>query len=277
MRRAGVLIVAVAAVFWTAACAAATPARIVSTQLCADQLLLLLADRERIAALSYFAADPNLSAMAAAAEGLPRVNASAEAILPLEPDLVFAGAFTAQPTVFLLRRLGQRVVELPVAGTFDEIRANIRRVAEAIGEPARGDQLIDAFDRDLARLPPPPEFADAPVAALYWSRGYTPASTSLAAEATRRAGFVDLGRKLGIEGAARVSIERLLLAQPDLIVRAERGAAALADLPVRHPAIRKAFGEDRVIAMPDRLWLCGAPFVAKAVERLLAQRRALAP
>jgi len=248
------------------------PARIVSTQLCGDQLLLLLADRDRIAALSYFAADANLSALAELAEGLPRVRGAAETVLPLDPDLTIAGAFTARPTVFLLRRLNRRVLELPVAQTFDDIRANIRLVADAIGETERGERLADAFDADLAALPAPPERADAPVAALYWSKGYTPASASLAGAAVRRAGFVDLGKALGFAGAARVSLESLILARPELIVQAERGASALADLPVRHPAIAAAFGQERLLPMPDRLWLCGAPFVLDAVRELIDWR-----
>lgn len=256
----------------SAADAAPKPQRIVSTHLCGDQLLLLLAPRERIAALSYFAADPHLSQLAEEAAGLPRTRGLAEEILPLDPDLVFAGAFSARPTVFLLRRLGRRVVELPAATDFSGVSANIRLVADAIGEPEAGDALIRRFEADLAKLPTPTATGEPPVAALYWSKGYTPASASLAAEAARRAGFVDLGAALGLAGAARTPLETLLRADPELLVKASRGPAALADLPLRHPSLRKVFAGARSYAMPDRLWICGAPFVAEAVRRLQALR-----
>ena len=253
--------------------AAAKPERIVSTHMCADQLLLLLAERSQLASISYFAANPNLSEMAAAAKGVRLNHGLVEEILPLEPDLVFAGAFAARPTIFLFRRLGVTVVELPLASTFDDISQNIRLVASKISAEKRGETLINAFDAALAEVPQP--LGAPPVAALYWAKGYTPASASLAGHAARRAGFIDLGKALGLAGAARVSLEQLLKADPALLVKTTGGPASLADLPLQHPALRAAFPENRTIAMPDRLWICGAPFVAEAVRRLAFARERL--
>lgn len=271
MRRR-LLIIGLAAALLTPLSSIAGPApeRIVSTQLCADQLLLLLAEREQLAALSYFAADPHFSQLAERASGLPRTRGVAEEVLPLDPDLVFAGAFSARPTVFLLRRLGRRVVELPVAESFEDIRRNISIVAAAVGAAARGDAMIAAFDAELARLPA--AASAAPVAALYSSKGYMPASGSLAATAAQRAGFVDLATALGFAGATRVSLEMLLKSDPDLVVTADWGAMALADRHLRHPALTQAFGPTRTLAMPHRIWVCGAPFVTEAIERLIAWR-----
>ncbi|WP_204320163.1 hypothetical protein, partial [Klebsiella oxytoca] len=64
---------------WTAAFAllvlapavAAAPRRVVSFNLCADQLVLALADPGQIAALSPYARNPAISAAAAAAGGFP--------------------------------------------------------------------------------------------------------------------------------------------------------------------------------------------------------------
>lgn len=269
---AGAFLVALLAAPASPALASAEPPRrIVSTQLCADQLLLLLADRGQIAALSYFAADPNFAGMASAAEGLPRTRGLAEEVLPLDPDVVFVGAFSARPLTALLRRLGKRVVELPVATDFAGIRRNVRQVAAVVGWPYRGERLIQAFDAVLATTLAA-RSGSRPVAALYWSKGYTPARASLAAEAARLAGFVDLGTALGHQGAARVPLETLIAAAPDLVVTSARGPAALADLPTRHPALDVAFGPSARMSMPHHLWICGAPIVADAVGRLRARR-----
>lgn len=271
MRLAAAILV-LACGLW-AGVAAAKPVRIVSTHMCADQLLLLMAERSHLASLSYFAADPNLSQMAGAVKEISLNHGLAEEILPLKPDLVFAGAFAARPTVFMLRRLGVPVVELPLASTFDDIRRNIRLIAGKIGAEKQGEALVNAFDEDLAQAPR--ISGDPPVAALYWAKGYTPASASLAGHAARRAGFIDLGQALGMAGAARVSLEMLLKADPALLVKAARGPASLADMPLQHPALKTAFPERRMIAMPDRLWICGAPFVAEAVRRLARARAGL--
>jgi len=248
------------------------PTRVVSMNLCADQLLLLLADRAHIASISYLAVDANASAMAEAARGLDINHGLAEEIIPLEPDLVLAGSLTTRPTVFLLRRLGYRVVELPVASTFDDIRANIRTVAEAIGERERGESIVASFDRNLASTTDS-DGSRNPVAALYWANGYSSGRGTLADVVARAAGFRNLASELGLAGTAQIPLETLLASKPDvLIVGRQRGGAAMAHEHLRHPAFRKAFADHPTVTLPNRLWVCGTPFVAEAVNRLQALR-----
>src|SRR3546814_12478291 len=58
--------------------AAPAPQRVVSLNLCVDQYLLALADREQIAALTTFATDPAMSAAAERAAGIPQIRGAAE-------------------------------------------------------------------------------------------------------------------------------------------------------------------------------------------------------
>lgn len=257
-----------AAVVASSTAAPAKPERIVSMNVCADQLLMLLADRSRIASVSYLAAQPGASAMADEAAGLTLNHGLVEQVLPLEPDLVLAGTFTTRPTVFLLRRLGYRIVELPVASAMDDIRANIRTVAEAIGEPARGEALVASFDRDLDAATATP-LAEPPLAVLYWANSYSSGRGTLSDAVVRHAGFRNLAAERGVVGTVQLPLEALLTAEPDLlIVGRERDGPALANEPLRHPALRRAFAGRPRVSVPDRLWICGTPFVAEAVRRL---------
>ena len=83
----------------------AKPTRIVSLDLCTDQLLIELVGRERIAAVTHLAADPAVSAIPAKAKGIPITHGAAEDVLRYDPDLILAGPFGVSPTVGLLRRL----------------------------------------------------------------------------------------------------------------------------------------------------------------------------
>src|SRR4029079_12353654 len=74
-----------------AANAAAAPKRIVSFNLCADQLVVALADPEQIAGLSPYSADARLSVVAEQARAFPRLDWSAESTVALGPDLVLVG------------------------------------------------------------------------------------------------------------------------------------------------------------------------------------------
>lgn len=251
----------------------AKPARIVSMNVCADQLLLLLADRQQIVSLSFLAADQETSMMVEQAAGLPLNHGRSEEILPLEPDLILAGEYTTRPTVFLLRRLGYRVIVLPVAKTLNDIRDNVRTVADAVGAPERGRALVAAFDKKLAFSDVSGEQVDAPVAALYWANGFTSGEGTLANAIVRAAGFRNLGSELGIRGTGQVPLETLITSKPDvLIVDEPQKESAMATEFFRHPALKEMFAEDVQISIPSNLWVCGTPEIADAIVKLHAVR-----
>ena len=64
------------------------PKRVVSLNMCADQLVIALADRSQIAGLTEWARDPELSFYADRAKNLPFTHRSAEEVLERRPDLV---------------------------------------------------------------------------------------------------------------------------------------------------------------------------------------------
>src|SRR6478736_5435093 len=69
----------------------ALPQRIVSFNLCSDQLILALADPGQIAGLSPYAANPVLSVTTAEGARFPRLDWSAESVVAARPDLVITG------------------------------------------------------------------------------------------------------------------------------------------------------------------------------------------
>jgi len=255
---------------------AAAPERIVSLNLCLDQLLIELVDPERIASVSFVAADPNFSAKAEAAARFPLNHGLAEEILPLEPDLVLAGAMSGQPTAQLLDRLGHEVVELPLAVGLDDIAAHVRRVAEAVGAVARGEELIEAFEAELDRLAPPPE-APRPLAAVYVANGYTHGPGTLVHALVEAAGLDNLAARLGLDGIASLPLETLLMSDPDLLVigASPERAPALAQEILAHPALEEAFAAKARTHVPEPLWTCGIPVVTEAVAILAEARAAL--
>ena len=66
------------------------PTRIVSINLCSDQLLLQLVGHKRIASVTYLAADPTISYSANRAVGLVKNHGLAEEVVALNPDLILA-------------------------------------------------------------------------------------------------------------------------------------------------------------------------------------------
>ena len=252
----------------------AKPQRIASIYLCSDQLLLHLADRERIVSVNRFAADPSFSNEAGAVGGIKLNRGLAEEILPLNPDLVIAGAFTAPATKALLRRLGIAVLELPVEEDFDDIRANIRRVAKALGEEARGERLVAALDRSLP--PPPPADARRPELLLYRFGGYSQGRNTLTNAIFERAGFANYAASR-LDGVGRLPLEKIVGDPPDALLLGDDGTErnSLAAEALAHPALRKLKSTLPTLIVPDRLWLCGLANTGEAVRRLAAFRASL--
>src|SRR5438067_3348422 len=89
-----------AAALAPAADGAVKPTRIVSMNLCTDELVLRLADRKNIASVTWLArgGSSNVSELAAQ---VPINHGLAEEIIPLDPDLVIAGVYTTRAAVAL--------------------------------------------------------------------------------------------------------------------------------------------------------------------------------
>lgn len=256
---------------------AARPQRIVSLNLCSDQILLDLVARERIAGLSFLATDPTMSASPDAARGIPAIRGEAEEVLALRPDLVLAGAYSTPATRSLLERLGVPVVAVPMASSFAEIRDTIRFVAKAVGEMARGEDLVQSVDKRLAaaRAPGGP---NRPTAIAYQVNSLASGPGSLMDEMLVAAGFRNLAADRALGPGGRLPLETLVVAPPDLLVFANAPddfRTVLGD-NLRHPALAHMLETRRSLHLSMPLWLCGTQHTARAVE-LLAAARVTAP
>jgi iron complex transport system substrate-binding protein len=249
------------------AAAQAPPARVVSMNLCTDQLAMLLARPGQLVAVSRLARDPVASALWREAAGYPEHAGQAEAIHLLAPDLVLAGEHDPPATLALLRRLGMRVETFPIEAGFDDIRANLARMGALLGAPERAAKLAAAMDAALAAPPPGPP----PRAALYYANGYTSGAGTLAHEILAAAGLANIAAERGLTGLAHLPLELLVVEQPDLLVIGQDyPSPALAGGVLDHPATR-ALGAGRA-AVADNLWVCGTPLAARAVAALRAAR-----
>ncbi len=136
----------------TLARAAGPAQRIVSLNLCTDELLLRLADPAKVASVTWLSRDPSGSNVADLAERVPINHGLAEQVIAADPDLVLAGTFTTRIAVGMLKRTAIPVVELGVPRSFDDVRKQIREVAALVQAEERGRQLIDEIDRRIAAV-----------------------------------------------------------------------------------------------------------------------------
>lgn len=256
----------------TSAPAAPPPARVVSMNLCTDQLAMALAAPGQLVSVSHVARDPRASAMVEEAMRYPVNRGRAEEVYLLHPDLVLAGSFGG-PAIAMLHRLGVPVVEVAPPTSLAEARDAIAQVGAALGREEAAAAAIARFDAQLASLRRPVR-ADAPLAATWGANGYSAGSGTLAADILRTAGFALLTDRLGMQASGNIPLEVLVMADPDLIVTGTRyPAASRAEEVMDHPALERLRG--RMIRVPDALWTCALPRTVEAVQMLAAEAEAL--
>jgi iron complex transport system substrate-binding protein len=252
---------------WTES-AAAMPRRIVSLNLCADELVLRLADRENVASVTWLSRDPTSSNVSDLAAQVPINHGLAEEIIPLNPDLVIAGIYTTRTAVAFLKRTHFALIELDVPRSLDDVRAQIRQVADAIGERERGEAMVADMDKRLASIVhPPPEKR---LRALVLNpNGFTTGAGSLVDDIITTAGLTNLAAGMGLGNYGRVPLERVAMSAPDVLILNERrdGPPSLATELLQHP-ILASLPHTRTMVLPPRLWACGGPAVVDAIEQL---------
>ena len=245
------------------------PARVVSINLCTDQLAMRLAAPGQLVSVSMLARDPRSSTMAEAAKAWPVNQGLAEEVYLLHPDLVLAGRYTARASVEMLTRLGVTVVIFDPADSLEALRAGIEKMGAALGREEAAAAELAAFDTRLAAIrAAAPAPARRPTAATYEANGYTSGAETLAGEIIETAGYRPIAGDLGFPYGGMLPLEALVMADPDLVIRgARQPGASRSEEVLDHPALAALSGASAVVE--DHDWICGLPSVLDAVERLM--------
>lgn len=242
------------------------PHRIVSLNLCADQLIIALADREQVAGLTRYATDPNMSDVAAAARGLPVFGGAAEEVMAVDPDLVIGMPARRNPAIAVLKSQHYPALDLKSAHDYAGILASIRDVAAAVGHPERGEAMIARMNAQLAGIR---SVGRGRVAAYYQRRGYLTGTGTLVDDLMTRVGLVNLAGKLGKPALSQMSLEEMAAARPDFIV-IDSATLKVTDQGtemMQHPVL----ADIPRLAIPQAWTVCGGPAYVKAAKALVEQ------
>ena len=255
--------------------ASAPPRRIVSLNPCVDAILVEVADRGQIAAISHYSRDPSSSSIDAAGAGYPVTFGGVEEVLALRPDLVLSGGYASSAARAAFGRLGVRLELFAVPETVAESIAQVRRIAEVVGRPQRGAALAARIEAALAAAAPPPG-APRLSAITYQARGFAAGPGSLMDEMMRRCGFDNAVTRYGLKYSGEIPLERLIADPPDVLLagQAAPGAPAWVDRALSHPALERVAARMRRATFPQQLTFCGGPVLIRTAALLAKVREA---
>lgn len=235
-------------------------------------MLFELVDATRILSVTHLSRDPNLSVFHKEAKKIHANQGNVDQIISLNPQLVITDAETDHLAKRLLKTFGIRVLVFPHANNLEDYFSNLRGLAVSLNVAPRAEEIIWQIEHDLPR-----PFGDQPVRALiYQPNGFAPGPSSLMGDIVDRAGYFNAARELGFIYGGFISLESLLLLDPDILIFSERQNAlpSLSETALSHPAL-KYFGHEYDdndqrfrVSVPENLWTCAGQFNQKAIEIL---------
>lgn len=217
------------------------------------------------------------------AEDLPVVSeghdVSPENALAQEPTVILADTWTGPPEALeQLQASGIPLVILEEAWTFDDMYPRFERVAEALGVPELGTELVERTQSQMEEVGETAPTGDPLSVAFLYLRGtagvYLLGGRGSGADALiEEVGALDAGVEIGLEEPfTPITTEALISAQPDVLLVMSNGLESvggvdgLAEIP--GIAQTPAGQEDRVIDMPDGVLLNYGPRTPQVVASL---------
>ena len=245
------------------------PRRVMTLNMCADQLVLDLLPPERITSVTYIshiASDENLAHLA----GRVGINyGMAEEVFAQSPDLVIGGDFSAPATQAILKRAGYPLYEMASAEKFEAIREQTLFVGRLLGAETRAQELVAEMEVDLADLARTRPAR--PISVVAWDgSGIAPGKGTLFNEILNVAGDINLAAEQSDAYMVALDMEELLVTNPDILAYgADLAMPSLRHEPLKHPAIQQRYG-DRQIAYPEEQYVCGGPQSSRVARDLRA-------
>ena len=249
------------------------PQKIVSVNLCTDELLLQLVGTERVAALTKFSADPEVSTVAFQTKVVKKIQGGIEDVQACSPDLLVGGRFSHKETLRFFERSGIPVLTFGLPKHFEDIYTDIHKLAGAVGETGKGDQLVERMQSDLAALKQ--SLGPKKKAFFFQSGGFVPGSGTFENAIMEAAGLENLAASMGIRDYGSLSLEKLIEMKPDVLIFAsdQKKRPTVRGEVLSHPAIRKALPHVKTVTLPSAILNCGSPASVEAVRILVKETR----
>lgn len=245
----------------------AAPQHVVSVNICTDEYVYRLLPPQRIAALSFLAADrhPVISTIVDKVKGIALIHPSAETVIALHPDLVVAYQGVNPNLHALLARAGVKVLDVPYADSLDDIRQTTRMLGDALGEPARANALLARMHRELAAA----HAATNVPTVIYEPNGYA-TSNAVGDAIMADAGLRDVAPRLHRTRLGDIPLETLIASPPALLILndANEASPARAEMLLKSPVLAAIEGHTTVAHLSLVPLLCPGPWSADAAAPL---------
>lgn len=243
--------------------------KVMSINACADQLLLTLANKDQIASLSYYSKDAASSPFAHIAKDFPTNHMSAEEIVKIRPDILFAGTFEADAIRRAAKALDLEIINFGVPADIKGAQDLITKAGAALKQPARAQALNNEISVATAQS------KMAPIKTLiYYQGGFSAGPNTLVDELMTRAGLYNMARDYGVGNWGHVDIERIIANPPQIIIISDALMNGIFPSTLsRNNALKGAKLKIKFAHIPNKYSYCGGAVIPKLSNELSRIRR----
>ena len=240
-------------------------ARVITTNICIDSLVVALIGTENLVAVSALANDDRYSHISEEIKGLKKVTFNAEMIYALGPSLVLASNFSSATTKSALKKLGVNVRIINFARSVEDIEKNIFILGRLLNAESRAQELTKLLKSPRVNVKNVKQL----IALQYSTNRFVHGRNSLIASIIQRSGFKSYSEFLGYNEGRYISAEALVKSSPDvLILDGDKSFSNKSGSPLYHPALLKAKGKTKALFIETKYWSCGTPKVVDLITSL---------
>ena len=258
------------------------PQRIASLTLFTDEVLFDLVDGERLAAITFLAADEVFSNVAQrAAEVEMPLELNVEALIELNPDIIFVANWSDPAKLEQLRRTGLTVYTINSPVTMDGIKNEILTLGRLLNAEGPAQDIVSEMDRILqevadALTPLPAHEQRTALDYNSWGSSSGIGSSWNAILNAARVKNAVAVFQADDYGQVPVSKELLVELSPDIIFLPgwiwgdPEGAAAFEQDVKSDPSLQTvtAIREDRVYLVPENLKSTFSQYIVESVRQV---------
>lgn len=271
---------AVAAGCIVAAAAAVSPQRICSVSLAGDEWLWLLVGAERVVCVSSLADDATSSHVVGKfPKSIARRIGRFEPVLGENPDLVIAAPWNDAQFLKLLERSGVPSLMLENVTTFEQIFAQARQLGARLDRAVAAEAVITRMSNTLSEVDKLAAARRSKPTILALSHAIVAGANTSVDALVRRAGGRNAAAEAGIDGHKKLSLERILELDPDIVLLGLDEVTSREAWLERYPVLGalRAVRTDRVLLLEPRYLSSVTPFLADGALQLARQLDRLQP
>jgi iron complex transport system substrate-binding protein len=254
------------------------PRRILAGNLAFDTMILGITTPDHLVAVNILDRDPLASFISEDVKSVKLTSRSLtgislETVVKAKPDVLILPDWNSKNDIDMFRSLGYAVVVLKGPSSVEDVRHDILRIAEVLGETERGRKVVKEMDRQLAEIDETlsKRTDREPVGLLVSQMTSWGGPGSIYDELARRARVKNGIAEAGLVNGQELTKEGVLKADPDffLVSATKNGKPSKFQKEWFHdPSMQHMKGIHHIIALPNRYIYCASQNIPDAIRAI---------